>query len=85
LIQPFIEQLQAAITEEAEVGDAGQSNQFQGWMWEPHPEEDWAIDEDEEAIELGGKADKGGEGDNEEGDSEAGRDREDDSTGREKL
>jgi hypothetical protein len=59
-------------------------------MWEPHPEEDWAIDEDEEAIELGGEADEGGEGgeggegDNEEGDSEAGGDDEDDSTGREK-
>jgi hypothetical protein len=32
LVQPFIEQLQAAITEEAEVGDAGQSDRFQGWM-----------------------------------------------------
>jgi hypothetical protein len=28
LIQPFIEQLQAVITEEAEVGDVGQSDQF---------------------------------------------------------
>jgi hypothetical protein len=40
LIQPFVEQLQAAVTEEAEAGNTGQSDQFQGWMWEPHPEED---------------------------------------------
>ena len=40
LVQPFIEQLQSAVAEEAEVGDAGQSDRFQGWMWEPHPEED---------------------------------------------
>jgi hypothetical protein len=48
----------------------------------------------EEAIELGGEADKGseadeggeeGKGDNEEGDSEAGGDSEDDSTRGEKL
>ena len=84
MIQPFIEQLQAVVTEEAEVGDAGQSDRFQGWMWEPHPEEDWAIDEDEEAVELGGEVDEGGEGDNEEGDGEAGGDGEDDSTGGEK-
>jgi len=28
LIQPFIEQLQVVVTEEAEVGDVGRSNQF---------------------------------------------------------
>ena len=54
-------------------------------MWEPHPEEDWAIDEDEEAVELGGEADEGGEGDNEEGDGEAGGDGGDDGTGGEKA
>ena len=84
LIQPFIEQLQAAVTGEAEAGDVGRSDGFQGWIWEPHPEEDWAIDEDEEATELGGEADEGGERDNEEEDGEAGRDGEDDGTGGEK-
>jgi hypothetical protein len=84
LIQPFIEQLQAAVTEEAEAGDAGQSDQFQGWMWEPHPEEDWVINEDEEAVELGGGADEGGEDDNEEEDGEAGGDGGDGSTRQEK-
>jgi hypothetical protein len=49
LIQSFIEQLQTAVTEEAEAGDVGQSDRFRGWMLEPHPEEGWAIDEDEEA------------------------------------
>lgn len=85
LVQPFIEQLQAAATEEADAGDVGRSDRFQGWMWEPHPEEDWAIDEDEEAVELGGEADEGGEGDNEEGDGEAGGDGGDDGTGGEKA
>jgi hypothetical protein len=57
-------------------------------MWEPHLEEDWAIDEDEEAVELGGKADKGGKRDGEEDgegeDSDEGGNSGDGSTGQEK-
>ena len=34
-------------------------------MWELHLEEDWAIDEDKEATELGSKAGEGGERDSE--------------------
>jgi hypothetical protein len=40
LVQPFVEHLQAAARDEAEVGEVGGSDQFRGWMWEPHPEED---------------------------------------------
>jgi hypothetical protein len=42
-------------------------------MWEPHPEESWGIDEDEEAAELGGEVDGEDEADDEpedEGDDE---------------
>ncbi|KAM0712555.1 hypothetical protein Q7P35_000001 [Cladosporium inversicolor] len=93
---PFIKQLQAAVTEEAEAGDVGQSDGFQGWMWELHLEEDWAIDEDKEATELGSKAGEGGERDSErdgeedsredsEGeDGEEGGNSEDSSTGQER-
>jgi hypothetical protein len=63
LVQPFIEQLQAPATEEPGVRGIGQSNGIQGWMWEPHLEEDWGIDEDEETVELGGGANGEGEAD----------------------
>ena len=57
-------------------------------MWELHSEEDWAIDEDEEVVELGSEADKEGERDSEEDgkeeDSDEGRNGGDSSTGQEK-
>jgi hypothetical protein len=61
--QPFIEQSQVAVTEEAEVGDAGQSDQLLRWMWEPHPEDDLVVDQDEETVQSGSEADEGGEED----------------------
>jgi superfamily II DNA or RNA helicase len=85
LVQPFIKQLQAAVTEEPGVRGIGQSDGIQGWIWEPHLEEDWGIDEDEEAAELGGEADGKDEADDKAVDKEDNKadDEETDSEGEE--
>jgi hypothetical protein len=79
LVQPFVEHSQAAARDKAEIGEVGGSDRFRGWIWEPHLEEDWGIDEDE--ADEAEEADETGDEDE---DSEADQDGGDGSTGRER-
>ena len=46
LVEPFIRQLQKALITENKTSDDSP------WMWQPRPEEEWAINKDEEVEEL---------------------------------